>query len=129
MSYRLVLDFQDFTTGSWSLFQNPKTTLLSLNVGSFDANKHRAVPLIGDVKMTLNALSESLKDYEPPSDWVEKGKNAIKKWNEIVSSRTDRDDSKKGPVSDPQVIGAVNRAAGTRDIVVGAAGGLPGRTP
>ena len=29
---------QDFTTGSWSLFQNPETTLLSLNVGSFDAN-------------------------------------------------------------------------------------------
>ena len=117
---------QDFTTGSWSLFQNPETTLLSLNVGSFDANKHRAVPLIGDVKMTLNALSESLKGYEPPSDWVEKGKKAIKKWNEIVSSRTDRDDSKTGPVSDPQVIGAVNRAAGDQDIVVGAAGGLPG---
>src|SRR4051812_9469115 len=48
---------QDFTTGSWALFRNPDTQIIGLNVQSFDAEKHGAVPLVADAQVGLERLS------------------------------------------------------------------------
>ena len=48
--------FQDFTTGSWSLFKAPGRTLVSLNVAAYDAAKHVALPLCADARVGLEGL-------------------------------------------------------------------------
>src|SRR5262249_8812451 len=43
----------DFATGSRALFQNQELTLIGLNVTSFDAAKHGALPLVADAQRGL----------------------------------------------------------------------------
>ncbi|MDX1450868.1 MAG: thiamine pyrophosphate-binding protein, partial [Acidimicrobiia bacterium] len=58
---------QDFTTGSWSVFRDPEFRLVSINVGRFDATKHQALAVVGDARVTLEALEEALVDYRAPA--------------------------------------------------------------
>ena len=52
--------FQDFTTGSWSLFRNAERRLVSINLHPYDAQKHLAVPLVSDAKVGLERLTQAL---------------------------------------------------------------------
>ena len=54
---------QDFTTGSWSLFQNPDARLLTINAAAFDAARHDAVAVVGDARTTLEELDAVLGDH------------------------------------------------------------------
>lgn len=120
---------QDFTTGSRSLFNNPHAKLIQLNVAKFDAFKHNAVPLIGDAKLGLAALSHQLNDWTVPCEWQQQGRDAIHHWNgyyEQITAATETPDTPTGNPTDAQVLGAVKRASAQRDVVVCAAGGLPG---
>ena len=54
--------FQDFTTGSWSLFRNAERRLVSINLHPYDARKHLAVPLVCDARVALERLSKALGD-------------------------------------------------------------------
>ena len=47
---------QDFTTGSWALFKNPDRRIIGLNVQTFDATKHHALPLVADARVGLEEL-------------------------------------------------------------------------
>ena len=113
----------DFASGSRSLI-NPEAKLLSLNVASFDAVKHKAVSLVGDAKLTLPMLTQSLSGYEAAGAWVDRAETERLAWHAAVEDAT-RDRGTSLP-SDGEVVGAVNRSAGEQDIVVCAAGGLPG---
>jgi 3D-(3,5/4)-trihydroxycyclohexane-1,2-dione acylhydrolase (decyclizing) len=119
---------QDFTTGSRALFQDPAAQLIQLNVAAFDAHKHRALPLIADAGAGLAALSGALDGARAPESWFDLARRRIADWSQVAEAALAPPDA--GPAtslpSDAQVIGAVNRAAGAEDIVVGAAGGLPG---
>ncbi|WIX31710.1 3D-(3,5/4)-trihydroxycyclohexane-1,2-dione acylhydrolase (decyclizing) [Salinicola sp. JS01] len=113
----------DFTSGSRALLSS-QARLLSLNVAAFDAIKHRAQPLVGDARLSLQALAAELGDWQPETAWTKRSATLRDEWRRCVDHAT-RD--RAGPLpSDAEVIGAVNRAAGERDIVVCAAGGLPG---
>ncbi len=61
---------QDFTTGSWSLFQNPDVRLLTINAAAFDATKHDAVAVVGDARTTVEELDAVLGDhvFTPPDE-------------------------------------------------------------
>ena len=48
--------FQDFTTGSWTVFANPDRKLVSINLHGYDAHKHGADAVVGDAKVTLQML-------------------------------------------------------------------------
>ncbi len=113
----------DFASGSRSLI-NPDAKLISLNVASFDAVKHKAVSLVGDAKLTLPMLTKSLEGFESDAAWVERAESERQAWQADIDEAT-RDRGTNLP-SDGEVVGAVNRAAGEKDIVVCAAGGLPG---
>ena len=114
----------DFTTASRSLFHNPAATLIQLNAAGFDAGKHGALPLVGDAKETLEALSARLGTARAPTAWTDKARGLMRGWNAAVERATA---ASNAPLpSDAQVLGAVNRAAAPADIVVCAAGGLPG---
>ena len=115
---------QDFTTGSRALFA-AGARLLQLNVAAFDASKHAAQPLIADARSGLELLSAALGDWSAPAAWSERARAAGKTWQEVVERVTAPPERNHLP-SDAQVLGAVNRHAAPSDIVVCAAGGLPG---
>jgi 3D-(3,5/4)-trihydroxycyclohexane-1,2-dione acylhydrolase (decyclizing) len=114
----------DFTTASRSLFRNPAMTLIQLNIAGFDAAKHGALPLIADAKAGIEALDRALSDWAVPTGWSEKARRLNSEWN-VAAGRATAPTNAALP-SDAQVLGAVNRAANPPDIVVCAAGGLPG---
>ena len=115
---------QDFTTGSWSLFQHPERRLIGLNVQVFDATKHHMMPLIADVRVGLSELDGALTDYRSPDAWQQALAKAVSVWRDSAAAVTAA--SNAALPSDAQVIGAVQRAVPNDAIVVCAAGGLPG---
>jgi 3D-(3,5/4)-trihydroxycyclohexane-1,2-dione acylhydrolase (decyclizing) len=115
---------QDFTTGSRALFRSLGRRIIGLNVQSFDAGKHGAVPLLADAGEGLGALDEALVGHRAPATWTAAMREGRTEWLATVATVT-RADNANYP-SDAQVIGAVQRAVGPGAVVVGAAGGLPG---
>jgi 3D-(3,5/4)-trihydroxycyclohexane-1,2-dione acylhydrolase (decyclizing) len=115
--------FQDFTTGSWSLFRTPGRKLISLNVNAYDAIKHGAEPLCADACVALEAVYNALGDrkFKPPAaelktDWFAK-----------VDPLTDAPDPESNALpTDQHVIGAVQRAATQDTVIMCAAGTMPG---
>ncbi len=115
---------QDFTTGSWALFKNEKRKIIGLNTQSFDATKHRSLPLIADAKVGLEELSINLGKWTAPSAWTAKSKSERRKWIATAAKYT-RASNAELP-ADSQVIGAVQRALGRDVTVLCAAGTMPG---
>ncbi len=116
---------QDFTTGSWTAFA-PEARFLSVNTARWDATKHRALSVVGDARETLRELDAALGDWRADAGWTRKGREEFAGWNAIL-------DEHQKPTNAPvptyaQVVGVVNGAAGARDTMVTAAGGLPGET-
>ena len=112
--------FQDFTTGSWSLFKNPARRILSINVQAHDAYKQDAQELMCDAKIALQALGKALgsQRFKAPAgvqgDWA------------VETARVKAAPSGNLLPTDAQVIGAVQRASGKATLVMGAAGTMPG---
>ena len=116
---------QDFTTGSHSMFGAAR--LVSLNVNAQDALKWRATAIVGDAKLGLEALSRALGDWRSDAAWQAEAKTAANDWRSDIDRITGRRDAM--PPYEGEVIGAVQRSAhgaAARDVVVCAAGGLPG---
>ena len=115
---------QDFTTGSWALFQNSSKTIIGLNVQPFDAGKHHALPLVADAAEGLAELAAGLQGWKAPADWTANAAAGKKAW-QAEAGRATAPTNAAYP-SDAQVIGAVQRAMGSSVTVLHAAGGLPG---
>ena len=114
----------DFTTGSWTNFQNEDFQLVSLNTSRFDTTKHRATPVVSDAKVGLQELSSVLGDWKAPDDWYNKAVHEKKTWDSYVAKES-------GPTNQElpsyaHAVGAVYRNADPSDVVVTAAGGLVG---
>lgn len=119
---------QDFTTASRTLFSNPDCKLIQLNVTGFDAVKHNAQPLVADARLGLATLNTELADWTSEASWQQLGKEAISTWNSYYDQVTAPQGiaTTTGLPTDIQVLGAIKRASDQQDIVVCAAGGLPG---
>jgi 3D-(3,5/4)-trihydroxycyclohexane-1,2-dione acylhydrolase (decyclizing) len=115
---------QDFTTGSWALFKDPSRRIVGLNVQGFDATKHSAQPLVADARAGLEELSQALQGWKAPEAWTAKARDEKTRWFEASARYTDPTNAELP--SDAQVIGAVQRTSSPSDVVVCAAGGLPG---
>jgi len=114
----------DFTTASKTAFQHPDVRFVSINIAEIDAYKHGALPLVADAKATIDSLATALSDYRVAAEYCAR----IADWKSAWEQETDRLFSERHgpPIAQAEVIGAVNEAAGRRDIVVCAAGSLPG---
>lgn len=120
---------QDFTTASRTVFGNPQVKLIQLNVAKFDAIKHNTQSLIADAKVGLQQLQANLTGWQAPLTWLQQGQGAIAEWNayyEQVTASELQTPTRTGLPSDAQVLGAVKRMGQASDIIVCAAGGLPG---
>lgn len=115
---------QDFTTGSWALFQNDNRRIVALNTQVFDAAKHRALSLVCDARAGLEDLDRAIGHHKVPASWADATKKHKAKWIKTAASYTAPTDA--ALPSDAQVIGAVQRQISLDGVVVCAAGGLPG---
>ena len=113
---------QDFTTGSWSLFQNPQLKLIALNAARFDASKHRALAVVGDAQTGLLGLDQRLGDWQGPSTWTERAATLHAERLAELDRNVRRNAEQP---SYAQAIDAVNRLCEPDDYVITAAGGLP----
>jgi 3D-(3,5/4)-trihydroxycyclohexane-1,2-dione acylhydrolase (decyclizing) len=115
---------QDFTTGSQSLFAAAGHRIIGLNIQPFDAGKQGGTPLVADALAGLAALSTALADWRAPAGWTETAKAGKQSWADVAKRYTA---ASNAPLpSDAQVIGAVQRTSRPGDIVLNAAGGVPG---
>ncbi len=114
----------DFTTGSWTNFENPNFKLVSINTAKFDANKHMACAIVGDAKVTLKELSQALGSWIGPDDWHKKSVLEQKSWNDHIEKESGPSNQKLPSYA--QAVGAIYRNSDPTDIAVTAAGGLVG---
>lgn len=114
--------FQDFTTGSWSLFKNRACRILSINVQPFDAAKHNALSLVADARVALDALAAALgtQRFAAPNAKLKAD------WAQATAAVKAAPEAGNALPTDAQVIGAVQRSAGPATVVMGAAGTMPG---
>jgi 3D-(3,5/4)-trihydroxycyclohexane-1,2-dione acylhydrolase (decyclizing) len=108
--------WSDFTTSSRSIFANDDVRFVNLNVAPVDAFKHSALALVADARLGLEALTEALDGVSfetPANDWDAVVERAYTLGNSPLPSQS-------------EVIGVVNRVSGPRDVVVCAAGSMPG---
>jgi 3D-(3,5/4)-trihydroxycyclohexane-1,2-dione acylhydrolase (decyclizing) len=116
--------YSDFTTASKTAFQNEDVRFININVTEFDAFKHAALPIVADAQSVLDELTSALGDYYVPTEYAARVRRFHQDWDAEVERLYNL---KHGPpISQSEVIGAVNRASKPRDVVVCAAGSLPG---
>ncbi|OOY24775.1 3D-(3,5/4)-trihydroxycyclohexane-1,2-dione acylhydrolase (decyclizing) [Thioclava sediminum] len=113
--------FQDFTTGSRTLF-GAGAKLVSINIHGYDAAKHGAESLVADAKVALEQLSAALGDYQAAAPDAE----AREDWLRAVDAYCARPEDQAALPTDGQVIGAVQRATGEDAVAMCAAGTMPG---
>ena len=116
--------YSDFTTISKSAFQDPKVRFININITEFDSFKHGALPLVGDAKAILETMDKELANYEVNGDYRKKVENFNKSWDQFVEDIYA--EKNEVPAFQGEVIGAVNSFSKPEDIVLCAAGSLPG---
>lgn len=116
----------DFTTASRSSFQNPKVRFIGINTAALDASKMNAFPLIGDARATLECLEERVGSprYSTGESYAQCIRSLRQEWNGAVEAQRVVQDTEQ--LTQANVIGIVNEFSAPEDVVVCAAGGLPG---
>ena len=116
--------YSDFTTASKTAFQNPKVRFININVNELDAFKHHALPIIADARATLEELSEALAGFQVPAGFRAQAEQHRHQWDaEVARIYAIR----HSPLlSQGEVVGVVNQLSNPNDVVVCAAGSLPG---
>ncbi|HEX2314120.1 MAG TPA: 3D-(3,5/4)-trihydroxycyclohexane-1,2-dione acylhydrolase (decyclizing), partial [Thermomonospora sp.] len=116
--------YSDFTTASRSAFARDGVRFVNLNVAAFDAAKHAGEMLVADARAGLAALRGALEGWSVPESYREETRELVGRWNAAVDHAYHLG---HGPLpSQPEILGVVNEEAHPRDVVVCAAGSMPG---
>lgn len=116
--------YSDFTSASKTAFQNPAVRFVNINVAEFDAFKHAALPVVADARAALEELGVLLATHSVSSEYGDRVRAYRERWEREVDRLYGLGHGP--PISQSEVIGTVNEAAGERDVVVCAAGSMPG---
>ncbi len=116
--------YSDFTSASKTAFQNLSVRFININVDEFDASKHAAIPLTGDARVTMEELQAAAGDFHVEDNYRSKIRKLRSEWEGEVDRIYGL--QKTPPISQGEVIGIVNNFTGPSDIVVCAAGSMPG---
>jgi 3D-(3,5/4)-trihydroxycyclohexane-1,2-dione acylhydrolase (decyclizing) len=117
--------YSDFTTASRTAFQNPDVRFVNINVASFDAYKHgSAIPVVADAREALVELTAALEGFTIDREYAIRIAAEKKQWDDEVDAAF----APRGLdlPSQTEIIGAVQQASDPRDVVICAAGSLPG---
>ena len=116
--------YSDFTTISKSAFQHPEVQFININITEFDSFKHGALPLVGDAKAILEEIDSELSDFKVSDTYRHKIEEFNISWDDFVTEiYTEKNEV---PAIQAEVIGAVNTFSEANDIMICAAGSLPG---
>jgi len=115
--------YSDFTTASKTAFQNADVRFVNINVCEFDAYKHAAIAAVGDARATLEELHEALDGHTVAAHYRERVSSLQQDWNREVDRlyRIERQ-----PTAQSEFIRVLNDFTQPSDIIVNAAGSLPG---
>jgi 3D-(3,5/4)-trihydroxycyclohexane-1,2-dione acylhydrolase (decyclizing) len=116
--------YSDFTTASRTAFGNPDVRFVNVNVAAFDAAKQSAVGVVADAREALDALRTALAGWSVDASYRERAARLREEWNETVERAYHLGHAPLPAQS--EVIGAVNELSDPRDVVVCAAGSMPG---
>ncbi|MBO7747203.1 3D-(3,5/4)-trihydroxycyclohexane-1,2-dione acylhydrolase (decyclizing) [Paenibacillus sp. MWE-103] len=117
--------FSDFTTASKSAFRRPDVAFVNLNVSAFDAGKLEGAVVTADARTGLAALRAELAARGYDSGYAEGEIAALKaEWDREVDRlyALEREDG----LTQTRALGVINGFVGPSDVVVCAAGSLPG---
>jgi 3D-(3,5/4)-trihydroxycyclohexane-1,2-dione acylhydrolase (decyclizing) len=116
--------WSDFTTASRSAFAAPDVRFVNLNVAPVDAHKQAALALVADARAGLEALRAALDGWSADPEHTARARTLAAEWDATVERAYTLG---HGPLpAQSEVIGVVNRVSGPRDVVVCAAGSMPG---
>ncbi|MPZ63683.1 MAG: 3D-(3,5/4)-trihydroxycyclohexane-1,2-dione acylhydrolase (decyclizing) [Propionibacteriales bacterium] len=116
--------YSDFTTASRTIFANPDVKFVNLNVVSFDAAKHSAYSLVGDARAGLETLTEALDGYRVDEAYAARARELAAEWARVVDDAFHL--GHRPLPAQTEVLGTLNEVSGPRDVVVQAAGSMPG---
>jgi 3D-(3,5/4)-trihydroxycyclohexane-1,2-dione acylhydrolase (decyclizing) len=129
----------DFTTASKTAFQRDAVRFIAINVAEIDTGKHAALPLVGDARSVLEELLPAVSGYRVGAEYTEAIAASQNEWraevDRICDSRQSSDVSPQSPspqfpvpksVKQAQIIGVLQETLGPTDVIVCAAGSLPG---
>ncbi|MEV7232526.1 3D-(3,5/4)-trihydroxycyclohexane-1,2-dione acylhydrolase (decyclizing) [Streptomyces sp. NPDC051020] len=119
--------YSDFTTASATLFSHPAVRFLNLNITGFDAHKLAALPLVADARTALEALTGALngRNYRVDPAYETEYTAAKERWEQRVDAAFAADDPHARPTQ-AQVLGLLDTLVTDDDILINAAGSLPG---
>ncbi|WP_319437470.1 3D-(3,5/4)-trihydroxycyclohexane-1,2-dione acylhydrolase (decyclizing) [Mycobacterium sp. RTGN5] len=116
--------YSDFTTASRTAFNNPHVRFVNINVASLDSVKQGGVSVVADAREAIEALTAALGGYTVGDEYRSRITELARDWDEAVSSVYRCEDGAQ--LNQNQVIGLVNTLSEPRDVVVCAAGSMPG---
>jgi 3D-(3,5/4)-trihydroxycyclohexane-1,2-dione acylhydrolase (decyclizing) len=116
--------YTDFTTASKTAFQNPDVRFISINVAEFDAYKNASLPLVGDARATIEELLLLLEGYRVNPEYASQAADLNRAWDAEVERIYTLEHGV--PISQGEAIGVVNMLSQPEDVVLCAAGSLPG---
>ncbi|MFE4053914.1 3D-(3,5/4)-trihydroxycyclohexane-1,2-dione acylhydrolase (decyclizing) [Streptomyces sp. YIM B13518] len=117
--------YTDFTTASGTLFQNPDVRFLNVNITGFDAHKLAARTLVCDARTGLEQLAGALAGHRVEPSYEAEYRAGKERWERVVETAYRADDDTAVPTQ-TQVLGALDAVVGDADVVINAAGSLPG---
>src|SRR5205085_6485927 len=105
-------------------FQNPNVRFVNINVAEFDAYKHSGLPLVADARIAIEELNQALEGFSTASEYRACLRRLRAEWDQEVQRIYDL---RHGPpMSQGEVIGIVNSFSQPKDVIICAAGSLPG---
>ena len=116
----------DFTTMSNSMFEHPEVRFIGINVCEMDAFKHAAIPVVADARAALDELTTLAKGFGTSGDYRNTVEQLRREWNAEVDRIYNTRANQGEAFAQGEIVGAVNAFARPQDVVVCAAGSLPG---
>ncbi|HAU1150391.1 TPA: 3D-(3,5/4)-trihydroxycyclohexane-1,2-dione acylhydrolase (decyclizing) [Legionella pneumophila] len=117
---------QDFTTASKWAFKNQECQIIHLNVSRLDAMKMNGIMLKGDAKTGLEQLGEGLEGYQTSLSYQQLIQHYQNEWAQELSKLTQSYSSEQGGLHQTTVLGLLNQYVTEEDVIISAAGSLPG---
>lgn len=117
--------YSDFTSASRTAFNNPDVRFVNINVASIDSVKQGGISVVSDAREAIEALTTELAGYQVPAEYRTRISALAEEWDATVSAVYKIDDA-TAPLNQNQVIGLANTLSDPRDVVVCAAGSMPG---
>ncbi|WP_375002347.1 3D-(3,5/4)-trihydroxycyclohexane-1,2-dione acylhydrolase (decyclizing) [Aeromicrobium sp. CTD01-1L150] len=124
--------YSDFTTASRTVFQDPDVRFVNVNVSAFDAHKLSATSVVADAREAVRALSAGLgagpEGWTAEREHTERASRLAQQWDDVVGRAYAEPERPAGTgrLVQSEVIGVVNEHSHPRDVVVCAAGSMPG---